>query len=107
MEKVHFKELKVLLLGINKISDINVLERVKFKKLKKLDLSNNLISDITVLTRVEFKELKELDLTSNKISDINISQIFTEKLYLKKVIKSNLDHFENVLYKCFNKLNID
>ena len=38
-----------------KISDINILEKVNFKNLKILDLNHNQISDINILEKVDFK----------------------------------------------------
>ena len=56
--KIKFKELKILNLTNNKISDINILEKVDFKKLKELNLSYNKISDINILEREDFKKLR-------------------------------------------------
>ena len=90
-EKIHFKELKELMLSENNISDINFLEKVKFEKLEKLDLSNNKISNIDILEKVNFKELKELDLYSNKISEIKVFG----KIIFGKLEKLNLS--ENLI----------
>ena len=43
--KIKFKELKVLNLSVNEISDINILEKVNFKELNYLDLSYNEINE--------------------------------------------------------------
>ena len=44
LKNIDFKELKVLVLNNNNISDIKVLEKVKFEKLEKLNLEKNNIS---------------------------------------------------------------
>ena len=44
--KIEFKELKILCLSRNYISDIKALENAKFEKLEILKLGNNNISDI-------------------------------------------------------------
>ena len=51
----------------NKISDINVLEKVNFKDLKILYLDNNVISNIKVLEEANFKKLENLNLKDNPI----------------------------------------
>ena len=44
LEKItNFKELKILSLSENNISDIKILENVKFEKLETLSLNNNYI----------------------------------------------------------------
>ena len=43
------------------------MENELFKNLKVLDISRNRISDINILTKVKFTELKELDLGQNEI----------------------------------------
>ena len=45
LKNVNFKELKLLYLGGNKISDIKVLEKVNFEKLEHLYLWGNTIAD--------------------------------------------------------------
>ena len=52
------KELEILNLSHNEISDINILVKVNFKKLKELDLNYNEISDINILEKVNLTELK-------------------------------------------------
>ena len=79
--KIEFKELKILCLGSNYISDINALENAKFEKLEILKLGNNNISDINILEKVNFKELKILKLFKNNISDLNV----LDKLKFKKL----------------------
>jgi len=86
LEKVDFKNLKVLNLINNEISNINILEKVNFIELSKLNLSFNKISDIKVFEKVNFRELKELNLSNNRIFDINI----LGKVNFKKLNKLNL-----------------
>ena len=54
-------ELEGLILGNNKITDVNAL--TKLKKLKMLELNNNQLTDISALAKL--KQLKELDLRNN------------------------------------------
>ena len=91
LSKIEFKELKILNLGDNKISDINALERAKFDKLEILGLSFNQITDINILEKVNFKELKVLILGDNEISDIKVLE------------KAKFDKLE-VLDLCHNQL---
>ena len=74
-------DIKELYLSERYIGDegLKDLVKIKFKELKVLNLSNNKISDINILEKVNFKELKELYLNGNEISDINI----LEKVILK------------------------
>ena len=44
MSEVNFKELNILVLSLNEISDINVLEKVHFKELNLLELVGNNIN---------------------------------------------------------------
>ena len=55
---MKFKELKVLKLSENTISDISVLEKVRFEKLEKLDLRrNNIVKNkfSSVIQNLKFK----------------------------------------------------
>ena len=70
LSKINFKELKVLNLHLNRISDIKSLTDVKLDKLEELDLSFNEIANIKVLENVNFKELKNLNLADNNIKDL-------------------------------------
>ncbi len=84
LSKINFKELKVLNLNYNKISDIKSLTDVKLDKLEELDLSNNEIGNIKVLENANFKELKYLNLADNKIKDLG-------ELRLEKLLNLNLN----------------
>ena len=90
-----FKNIKILNLTNNNLSDINILEKVQLENLEKLCLDNNNISDISILEKVKFKELKELYLNGNNISNIEI---------LKKVNFPNLGTLE---LSCNKITNID
>ena len=92
LENAKFEKLEILKLGRNNISDINILEKVNFKKLKSLGFFDNRISDIKVLQNVKFENLQVLDLSNNKISDINI----LEKVNFKELKK---------LYLCYNNIS--
>ena len=61
------KNLTVLNLGANKISDYSVLKKIK--NLTSLDLRNSKISDISFLK--DLKNLTSLDLSENKFSNIS------------------------------------
>ena len=77
LSKIKFKELIVLNLDKNNISDLTPLKECNFKKLKKLSLSsddktplNNKIKDISPLASCKCPELFILNLKNNLISDI-------------------------------------
>ena len=94
--KINFKELKILFLDNNNISNIKVLEKVKFEKLEVLYLSRNEISDINILEKVNFKELKELYLGNNKISDIEVlEKVKFEKLEVLGLSGNEIDLTKN------------
>ena len=67
-------DIKVLNLSERYIGDegLKDLVKIKFKELIILDLSVNEISDINILEKVDFKELKELNLSENEISNIDV-----------------------------------
>ena len=102
LEKANFKELGVLDLNGNNIPDIKILENVNFKKLKKLNLSYNNISDIKILEIVKFEKLELLDLSGNKISNINI----LEKVNFKELKKLNLSVNEISDIKVLEEVNL-
>ena len=51
------------------------LYKINFKQVQILNLSHNKISDIKVLESVNFKELQTLDVSWNQLSDIKVFQI--------------------------------
>ena len=61
LKKLGVKKLEGLILGDNKITDVNALTRLK--KLKVLELNNNQLTDISALAKL--KHLEELDLRNN------------------------------------------
>ena len=72
-------------LRINKITNINILEKVNFKELKMVNLSFNLISDIKVI--VKFEKLTFLDISFNEINkEENASIINNLKMTIKHFI---------------------
>ena len=71
LENVTFKELKVLDLSSNNITNVDFLEKVKFEKLETLNLRWNEISDLGILEKINYKYLKELEASDNMISEIN------------------------------------
>ena len=72
LAEVKFKELKVLNLKRNNLTDISMLKDVNFNELKVLILTNNYISNIDILEKVNFEKLIELNLSNNKVSNIDI-----------------------------------
>ena len=60
LNKIVFKEINILNLSFNEISDINLLQNINLTKLKNLDLGCNLISNINVLEKIDLRELNEL-----------------------------------------------
>ena len=61
LKKLGVKKLERLILGENKITDVNALTRLK--KLKVLELNNNKLTDISALAKL--KHLEEVDLRNN------------------------------------------
>ena len=49
LNKIAFKEINVLNLSFNEISDINILEHLNLTKLKDLYLSHNFIPNINIV----------------------------------------------------------
>ena len=94
---IKYKDIIVLDLFFNEISDIKVLESVKFDKLEILNLGQNNISNIDILENEIFKELKELNLHYNNISDIKV---------LEKVKFDKLEILNLGLNKISNNINI-
>ena len=102
LEDIEFKELKVLEMFLNDITDIKSLEKFKMEKLEVLDLKGNKISDINVLKYVNFKNLKELYLSNNKISNIDVFE-YVDFKNLRKVdlcnnAISNVDVLEKLKF---------
>ena len=97
--KIKFKNLKVLNLIKNNISDINEFENCKLNQLEKLGLGSNKIQNIDILEMVNFKELKYLDLYKNNISDIKVlEKVKFEKLELLNLGENKITDI-NVLEK--------
>ena len=99
LEKIKLEDLEILELGINNISNIDVLENLNFKELKSLDLYNNKISDIKVLEKVKLEKLEKLNLSENNISNIDVLEnmnfkklkelyLFRNKISVIKVLKT-------------------
>jgi len=66
----NFPELMILSLKNNEVTDISALKNAKFKDLKGLLLNNNYIKDIKPIG--EFQKLRLIDLRNNQIEDISI-----------------------------------
>ncbi len=82
IKDIDIKELNLQNKNIGN-KELELLKNLNFKELEILNLSFNQISDIKVLEKVNFKELKELDLRYNNID--NNSTIIK---YLKSKIKN-------------------
>jgi len=89
------KDIKILNLTCNNLSDLKILQKIDCEKSEKLYLDNNKISDINILEKFRFKELKELYLNANNISNIEI---------LEKV---NIPNLEILDLSCNQIINID
>ena len=72
LKKLGVKKLERLILGENKITNVNALTRLK--KLKVLELNNNQLTDISALAKL--KHLEEVDLRNNP----NLTKAKIEKL---------------------------
>ena len=110
LKLANFEKLEKLSFSFNKISDINILEKVNFKELKELDLYENDISDITVLKNVKFEKLEKLDLRKNKIEDISIlKEVYFRKLkdlYLGENKISDISVLEEVKFEDLETLSL-
>ena len=67
-----FSSLEILSLNDNEINSIDILKNVKCPLLKELYLSKNKISSIDVLSKLKIKKLQILWLSDNKISSIEV-----------------------------------
>ena len=107
LSKNDFKEIKVLYLMNNNISDITSLGNMNFNQLTVLDLSFNQISDITVLENEKFKELKELNLGGNKIYDIRpLENAKFEKLENLYLNNNDISDIRPLAYMNFKDLKV-
>ena len=70
LAKLNLKNLKILELDFNSITNIDCLENANFPDLVILSLKNNEITDISALKNAKFKELQGLLLSNNNIKDI-------------------------------------
>ena len=70
--QLPLKNLRLLVLENNQISDIRCLENAEFPLLVALNLNNNAISDISVLEKIKFVDIEALLLRSNNIKDISV-----------------------------------
>jgi len=111
LNKVNFKDLKVLYIKRCSLSNLDALENANFDKLEKLDLSKNeKISNISIFEKLNLKKLKELNLYWNLISNIdvlakvNFSNL--EKLNLSKNNISNIDVLAKANFNKLKKLNL-
>ena len=107
LEKMQLENLEKLCLDNNKISDINILEKVKYKELKELYLNGNNISNIEILEKVNFPNLQTLDLSCNKITNIDVfEKVNFPKLKMLSFHKNNLTKIEKIKLAKLEKLNL-
>ena len=59
----------------NNILDLSVLEKVNFRELEVLDLVNNKISNVNAIENANFKRLNYLDISYNSINLVENSPI--------------------------------
>ena len=78
-KKLNFKDLKLLDLRNNRITDIKVLGKAKFKNLLFLLLNDNKLSDIKALKNKKFKGIKNVYFEKNEIPHNNPLLIFRSK----------------------------
>ena len=76
LSKLQLKNLKILELDYNSISNIDCLENADFPELVVLSLKNNEIEDISALKNAKFKDLQGLILSNNNIKDIKSIEDF-------------------------------
>jgi hypothetical protein len=70
LTKLELKNLKILELDYNSITNIDCLQNANFPELVILSLKNNEITDISALKDAKFRELQGLLLSNNNIKDI-------------------------------------
>ena len=90
LQYANFPELVILSLKNNEITDITSLKNAPFKELQGLLLSNNNIKDITSIG--DFQKLRLIDLRNNKIEDITI--FGTEKFNLLQCVYLSGNKFD-------------
>ena len=107
LEKMQLENLEKLCLDNNKISDINILEKVKYKELKELYLNGNNISNIEILEKVNFPNLQTLDLSCNKITNIDVfEKVNFPKLKMLSFHKNNLTKIVKIKLAKLESLNL-
>lgn len=90
LQYANFPELVILSLKNNEITDITALKNAPFKELQGLLLSNNNIKHITSIG--DFQKLRLIDLRNNKIEDITI--FGTEKFNLLQCVYLSGNKFD-------------
>ena len=101
LKNADFPDLAVLNLNNNAISNIDAFEFVKFEEnFQALLLRNNNIKDISVFGRMKHERLREIDLRNNIIDDIEVFE--THKLKLLQCVYLSYNNFD-VKNKRFEK----
>lgn len=110
-EIIDLKNIKILNLRGNKISNINFLSNKNFSSLEVLSLNDNEIESIDSLKNVICPNLKELYLSKNNISNIDIFKelniVKLKILWLSNNKIVSIDVFENVKFPQLAKLGLN
>ena len=110
-EVIEIKNIKILNLRGNKISNISFLLKKDFSSLEILSLNDNKIISIDILKNINFPYLKELYLSKNKINSIDVlSELKIKKLQILWLSENNIisiDVFEKVDFPQLRKLGLN
>ena len=110
-EVIEIKNIKILNLRGNKISNISFLLKKDFSSLEILSLNDNKIISIDILKNINFPYLKELYLSKNKINSIDVlSELKIKKLQILWLSENNInsiDVFEKVNFPQLRKLGLN
>ena len=94
-EVIEIKNIKLLNLRGNKLSNINFFTGKDFSSLEILSLNDNEIESISLLKNINFPLLKELYLAKNKINSIDVlSQLKIKKLQILWLSENNINSIE-------------
>ena len=110
-EVIGIKNIKLLNLRGNKLTNINFFTGKDFSSLEILSLNDNEINSIDILKNINTPLLKELFLTKNKINSIDaLSELKTKKLQILWLSENNIssiDVLEKVDFPQLRKLGLN
>lgn len=110
-EVIEIKNIKLLNLRGNKLSNINFMTGKDFSVLEILSLNNNEISSLDIFKNMNCPLLKELYLSKNKINSIDVLSEFKTKkleiLWLSENNISSIEVLEKVEYPQLRKLGLN